>query len=345
MENVKGLLSATVAGVPMFDKIMRDLERPRQSIDHIPRRLITEHVEYQIRPVVLPSNVQIDGLFAPTDFIVRAEEHGVPQARHRIMLLGLRKGMPNVGWLLRSDDKKVPMRHVIDDLPTLRADVSRRSSVSRTNVFAMINRQQWLKELREIDSELADRIMDRSMAAASARSGTGNYMSRPHRSTSAKLFSWLTKNRPQSPLNHEPRSHIPEDLHRYLFCACYAEVHKTVPKLENFPKGLLPQHKNVDRNGGKSIFADRFRVQAWDCPSTTITSHISKDGHYYIHPDPKQARSLSVREAARLQTFPDDYLFCGPRTEQYKQVGNAVPPYLAFQIANLLKPIFKTPWK
>ena len=132
---------------------------------------------------------------------------------------------------------------------------------------------------------------------------------------------------------------MPSDLHRYLFSSAFAEVYEYSPKLEEFPPSLLPKHKNVNKKTGKAIFNDRFRTQCKGRPSTTITSHIHKDGHYFIHPDPAQCRSRTVREAARLQTFPDDYLFCGPRTEQFKQVGNAVPPYLAFQIAGTIKQI------
>jgi DNA (cytosine-5)-methyltransferase 1 len=127
-----------------------------------------------------------------------------------------------------------------------------------------------------------------------------------------------------------------DDLHRYLFCACFAKVHGRSPKLRDFPKELFPTHRNITADSERNAFEDRFRVQLADQPATTITSHVSKDGHYYIHHDPMQCRSLTVREAARLQTFPDNYFFEGGRTEQYRQVGNAVPPLLAREIAGVV---------
>jgi DNA (cytosine-5)-methyltransferase 1 len=145
--------------------------------------------------------------------------------------------------------------------------------------------------------------------------------------------TWYRSNNPDGVVyNHETRTHMSADLERYLYCSAFAAVYGHSPTSDRFPAFLAPDHANW----ATGHFADRFRVQLPDRPSSTVTSHISKDGHHFIHWDPAQCRSMTVREGARLQTFPDDYFFAGPRTAQFHQVGNAVPPYLAREIAKVV---------
>lgn len=312
MENVRGLLSATLGAGSVFAQILSDLRRPSGDDGDL---------EYVIWPVGAASTGRDPGL--PADYVVRCEHHGVPQTRHRVILLGVRADIKAVPRSLEVQPP-VTVRDAIGDLPRLRSDISSRWG---SGCWAdTVERAR--KALMSRCPELIE-VLERPCASDLVSSWRPSSV-RPQ----DRLAAWLRSAPEPVICNHEARSHMPDDLARYLFVSSYAAVHSSSPKLRDFPNELLPAHRSA--HSDEPTFDDRFRVQLWDHPASTITSHIAKDGHYFIHPDPSQCRSLTVREAARLQTFPDDYYFEGPRTEQYRQVGNAVPPLLAYQIANIV---------
>jgi len=272
----------------------------------------------------------------PIDYVIEAERFGIPQSRHRVILLGICNGLTRGPRCIPEAKEKVPIQAVIGDLPRIR---SRISPPSRDTCIA------WLGELRRLRSAFGTngRLKGRKPGRRMLQNLTGGSTFIPIKVPKPPKKSWIQKNegwlidrRIGGVTLHEARGHMPTDLRRYLFASCYARIHGISPKIADFPWWLRPAHENVRQAVKERLFADRFRVQIKGKPSTTVVSHISKDGHYYIHYDPTQCRSLTVREAARLQTFPDNYYFEGPRTAQYQQVGNAVPPLLARQIAALV---------
>lgn len=101
--------------------------------------------------------------------------------------------------------------------------------------------------------------------------------------------------------------------------------------------GQLRREKPQYEHEHARVFDNSYVVQWWDLPSKTILAHIHKDGFQFIHPDEEQRRTFTVREAARIQSFPDDFEFKGSRGEKYKQIGNAVPPLFAEALAKSIK--------
>jgi len=333
MENVKGMLSAKTEESPVFEKILQDLSDPVKAynalFEHKGTKL--ECPGYKIYSLVKKGDL------IHSDFIIKAEKYGIPQARHRVILLGIRKGIEAEPETLNPVGP-VSISQVISDLPEIRSGLSKitDSSENWKQSITELLRNGYLKN---IEKELKEKITSQIRMLKTPDTNTGGVFVKSSNSVPSYKPEWFFDKRIEGVCNHESRGHMQTDLFRYIYASSFAKVNGRSPKLADFPRSLLPDHKNVEDGIKNKKFTDRFSVQLATEPSKTITSHISKDGHYYIHPDPAQCRSFTVREAARIQTFPDNYFFCGPRTSQFIQVGNAVPPFLAIQIADIVRDI------
>lgn len=335
MENVRGMLSSTVESRLVFEMLMEDLSSVGSHRGYA----------YELRAIWTDGGkARLAEAVDPKDFIVRAEEFGVPQRRHRVIIIGVRSDLAARAEraAIALPDEERRLVDVIGALPRLRSGLTRTEDTPnawRTAVTAAA------RKLMKIAAQHGDTIIQAELVNVASNLP---FPTAPRTSTALRhgyglngdhLAQWLERKELRGVAQHETRAHMASDLERYLFASAFGRAHRYSPKAAEFPDALRPAHVNWKTGA----FNDRFRVQLFHEPATTVTSHISKDGHYFIHPDPMQCRSLTVREAARIQTFPDDYFFLGNRTEQYVQVGNAVPPLLATQIAALIWSLLTNP--
>lgn len=335
MENVKGILSSKIKEQPIFPRILNDLRCPDAAFE---KTTNSNFSKYKIYSLVTGSEVY-DSNATPEQLVIRSEQYGIPQTRHRVILIGVREDIKKAPKPLIKYESEVKFGECIKDLPRLRSGITTIKGVktidSPENWFDIVNSNESLIKRELISLGLKTNKLASSLNAAKKlkRRGGQFVSNKKEYEGPAHLKKWTIDKKLEGTLNHETKGHMALDLARYMYCALYAQQNSgNSPRSNDFPKSLAPNHKNW--KSGK--FADRFRVQDKNSPAKTITSHIAKDGHAFIHPDPGQCRSLTVREAARAQTFPDNYFFLGQRTAQSVQVGNAVPPFLANQIAEII---------
>lgn len=352
MENVKGILSANTENENIFGRILNDLSNPIDAM-RAEGEMMEENVipvNYTIYSLSTPPRYDAFGNLALNahDYIIKSEEYGVPQRRHRVILLGIRNDIVHTEETLTRQDVETTLQSVIGNLPVIRSGTTRFYTHTTVDEETGKKRRHYRKEpdntqtwkdyvlvynndintILEEEEEWNENDLPDSLGEEFTE---GNFeLPEDH-----LLHRWYNDEQLNGITHHVSRKHLVQDLKRYLFAARYTEAHGVFPRMEDYQmaaEDLLPDHENATSGN----FADRFRVQLPNIAATTVTSHISKDGHYFIHYDPRQVRSLTVREAARIQTFPDNYYFCGGRTQQFHQVGNAVPPYLAYQIAEIV---------
>jgi len=329
MENVKGLLSAKVDGGQVFQHILNDLQNCGDGYDL-----------YSLTT----GNKFIKESFDVRDFLIKCEDYGIPQNRHRVIILGIRKD-------ISKDYESIPtlqktavttVRDAITDLPPIRSKLSKGDNYKLwkneviKGVKALICSNQISQKDKQFNLFLNEKLEQFIKHYKPNEESDIKWIKNKAIESDYKNYINELVAQPIT-TSHETKKHMASDLIRYFYCSSFTEYYGNTPKSPDFPELLTPNHKNWKT--GK--FCDRFKTQKYDSPSSTVTSHIAKDGHYFIHPDPLQCRALTVREAARLQTFPDSYQFMGGKSQQYKQVGNAVPPLLASKIANLVNGILK----
>jgi DNA (cytosine-5)-methyltransferase 1 len=267
------------------------------------KKILNDFASLQTPYGITPPLIEVSD--DPGSYILNAADFHVPQIRKRLILIGYRKSLGH---------NNPEIRNIFTRLQKIAARNKNRGYLT---VEDAIGDLPPLEPGHGNDGWLAPYIQPKNL----------------------KSYQKIMRKASPGIQNHKARTHMASDVERYRF---FIEHHLSgngaanLIDLINDRPDLTPRHHTTDK------FLDRFKVQWWSKPASTITAHICKDGHHYIHPDIHQCRSFTVREAARCQSFPDNFKFEGPRTEQFRQVGNAVPPRLAFVIAQVIMDELRT---
>lgn len=268
-ENVTGLLTATINGKKIIEKVFEALGE-NYNVTRDPKLIVFNTANY-----------------------------GVPQIRKRVIIIGTRRDLNlDVEEIYRSLKKT----HYDPEMPESK----------RKGLLPFVT--------------VRDAIGDLPRVIAGART-----MELPYTPVIDTDFrKWLCYEGEETINAHITRWQNPTDTVRYQ------EMARNGWTFEE-----LRQHRPDLNHDHARVFSNSYTVQFWDMPARTIIAHLCKDGNQFIHPDETQGRSISVREAARLQSFPDDFAFAGAMSSQFKQIGNAVPPLFAYVVAERLRKVLK----
>ncbi|MGB8656764.1 MAG: DNA cytosine methyltransferase [Candidatus Zixiibacteriota bacterium] len=248
--------------------------------------------------------------------ILNAADYGVPQTRERVFLIGNNRGIKNpYPSATHRESEYITLHEAIGDLPRLRAKAT----------FTGIPKK---------DRLLVDKHNAKVFNGSDQMPYHDDLFRKHYESIGDKARAFLDFVSPngQALLTHHlARGQKRNDI---LLFRGMRQGMTALDIFRNRDKTIKDLKKLIKYD--MTSFLDKYKKQSWDKPCSTIFAHLEKDGNRFIHPDGKQARTITPREAARIQSFPDWYEFEGPLMKKFNQIGNAVPPLLAAAIAKSL---------
>ena len=257
-----------------------------------------------------------------TDYVIlNAADYGVPQERERVFLIGNNLGIKNpCPGKTHGKEQRITLLKAIGDLPKLKAKITHTGIKNK-------------KEKEKIN------LLNKRICSGEEPVNYHDSLFRVHYDSLDKkgkaFLDFIKPNGRVALLHHVARSQKRDDI---LLFKSMRQGMTAGDIFESRGKNVRRLRKLIKYD--MTSFKDKYKKQSWGKTCSTIFAHLEKDGNRFIHPDSSQARTITPREAARIQSFPDSYEFEGPYSKKFRQIGNAVPPLLAYNIAKSMLKIF-----